>query len=75
MGLFGIESFLECGIVNVKIRNILGKLGSLIILEGKDNRKLDLGIGKLEGIKIKCRESNWMYNLEIEEVMVRDWSV
>lgn len=58
MGLSGTESFLECGTVNAKTRNILGKPGSLIILEGKDDRKLDLGTGKLEGIKTKCRESN-----------------
>lgn len=45
------ESFLESRTVNAKPRNILGKLGLLIILEDKDNKKLDLGIGSLYEIK------------------------
>lgn len=66
------ESFLECGTVNAKPRTMPGKPGLLIILESKDNGKLDLGTASLDRMKTKCSERDWMYNLVIEGIMARN---
>lgn len=53
IGFPGSESFLKCGTVNTKIRNIPGKPILLVILEGRDNEKLDSGTRSLDGLKPK----------------------
>lgn len=53
IGFPGSENFLECGTVNAKIKSIPGKLGLLVILEGRDNGKLNSGTESLDGLKNK----------------------